>query len=230
MNLSEGIDIDLAVQLGEDQLKNITNRTIMVIAAGDDYPAPTDPSISKLTTKAVVVGGLNPAGQISTSSQRGEDVTVYAPSDRYLQSYVFSEKSKTGYIFGSTVAAAALVTGTIADVLAIVPWRLDADEIKMLLKKTAIGGSLNYYKLLRVAGRLASSDAHAIYDDGLYDFRYEAKLLVEKEYEDFEEEFSALREAFFLDSNNVEVRTQLAEIYRQAGYETEALFYGKQPD
>lgn len=93
-------------------------------------------------------------------------------------------------------------------------------------------GVLNHYKLVQVAKRLVErgwpASEEALLDGSLYDFTAEAEKLTREaaNSKSATERLSKLRKAFFLDNGNDSTRELLAELYRQEGYEAQALFYG----
>lgn len=214
---------------------------LYVMCAGNDFPVPLygngDDGMHKLNL--ITVGSCAPTGYFSEFSRAGKELTISAPSDNYILSIA----AGTGEIktFGGTSGAAPLVSGALADVISIIP-DLSLDEATHMLQKTAIttsintlqegSGVLNYYKLLRVAAKIHQTAAgdhqkikKLIYDDTMYDFSDEARQLQETALAEPEQAFFNLRQAFFLNPNETETRRRLAEMYRQAGYEAEALFY-----
>ena len=214
------------------------NDMLFVTAAGNDFPTPMYGGLEK--TSLITVGSCAPTGYFSHFSRAGQHLTISAPSD----DYILSIAAGTGElrVFGGTSGAAPLVSGALADVISIIP-DLMPDEATHMLQRTAIPtsintlqegrGVLNYYKLLRVAAKIhhtATGDTQKIrqliYDDAMYDFSDETRQLQDSELAaDTEQAFFNLRAAFFLDPNDTETRRLLAEMYRQAGYEAEALFY-----
>ncbi len=214
------------------------NDLLFVAAAGNDFPTPMYGGWGE--TSLITVGSCAPTGYFSYFSRAGEHLTISAPSD----DYILSVAAGTGEfkLFGGTSGAAPLVSGALADVISIIP-DLAPDEAVHMLRKTAIPttinalreghGVLNYYKLLRVAARihrLAAGEKQKIrqllYDDDVYDFSDEANQLREGvQADDGERAFFSWRTAFFLNPDDMATRRLLAEMYRQAGYEAEALFY-----
>lgn len=219
------------------KLSELAKRTLIVNSADNRFPYPMGELERRLSGEIVIVGSSDPSGYVSSFSPSGEKVTVCAPSDDCLRTRGINEDFIS---FGFTSGAAPLVTGALADVLAFLP-TLTASEAVEMLRKTAIMGvgesavpNLNYYKLVRVAAKLADTGwpehREMIFDDQLYDFTAEAQqLLTSAEGAAAEELFTRLRVAFFLDPHNYAVREILAAIYTQAGYAAQALFYGNTP-
>ena len=214
------------------------NNMLFVMAVGNDFPIPMYDMGSE-AAKPITVGSCAPTGYFSEFTRASEQLTISAPSD----DYILSIAAGTGEfkIFGGTSGAAPLVSGALADVISILP-NLKPDEATHMLQATAIptainalqegSGVLNYYKLLRVAAKIqqaAAGDQQKIStlidDAAMYDFRAEARQLRNTALAEPEQAFFNLRKAFFLDPSDMETRHLLAEMYRQAGYEAEAVFY-----
>ena len=221
-----------------EKIRELAKRTLVVTSADNNFPSPMGEIKRKLSGEIVVVGSSDPAGYVSSFSPSGDKVTVCAPSDNCLRTIGIGRDLIS---FGHTSGAAPQVTGALADVLSFLP-TLTASEAVHMLRKTAIMGvgesavpNLNYYKLVRVAAKLADigwpEQREMIFDDQLYDFTAEAQQLLTSIDDTalVEEFFTNLRVAFFLDPNNYVVRELLAEIYNQAGLETQALFYSNNP-
>ena len=214
---------------------------IQVMYAGNDFPTPLyghgDDGTQLLSF--ITVGSCAPTGYFSYFTRAGKHLTISAPSDADIQTIAAGTGELTS--FGGTSGAVPLVSGALADVLSIIP-NLNLDEAIHILQTTAIptainardegSGVLNYYKLLRVAEKIhhaATGDQQKIkrliYDDSMYDFRAEAQQYQQAAQADPANALFALRLAFFLDPHDNDTRSQLAAIYRQAGYVSQALFY-----
>lgn len=215
-------------------LAQVAEQSIVVISAGNSFPSPLEQGIKELSPQVIVVGSLSPDGRVSDFSPRtSDDVTTLAPSDHCILSYGFDSRCGRArlMVFGGTSGAAPLVSATLADVVSILPG-LRADEARQMLTKTAIRtnknptGSLNYYKMLRVAARLVKAgwpaERHLIFDETSYDFTDEARQLLKDNYPSLEN----LRRSFFLNDTNT-VRQILAKQYLNVGYRAESKFYGK---
>ena len=215
-------------------LSRVAERSIVVISAGNSFPSPLEQGIQELSSQVIVVGSISPDGRVSDFSPRtSNDVTTLAPSDHCILSYGFDSRCGQArlMVFGGTSGAAPLVSGTLADVISILPG-LRADEARQMLTKTAIRtnknptGSLNYYKMLRVAARLVKAgwpaERHLIFDDASYDFTDEARQLLKDNYPSLEN----LRRSFFLNDTDT-IRQILAQQYLDIGYIAESKFYGK---
>ena len=210
-------------------------KTIFVTTAGNFHPEPIELPKRKVAEDMIIVGSADPTGHVSSFSQRGKEEVIRAFSDGYVQT--IGVEAGVFIDFGGTSGAAPQVVAALADVLSILH-TLNRNEAATLLRRTAVAsaysdeaGTLNRYKLVRVAHRLVQrgwpTSKAALHDDSIYDFSDEAQALTAASFiAEPAEGFTQLRQAFFLDSDNHQTRTLLAAIYRQAGYEAEALFYG----
>ena len=224
---------NLAVDAAEE-------RTIYVVAAGNDFPHQMYGG--EEVAEFINVASCTPVGCISHFSQPSKYVTIAAPSDNHIQTQ--KERADGFSTFGGTSGATPLVTGALADVISILPYKLTQADLKHMLQKTATtttidasdggAGVLNYYKLIRAAERIrreSNSSAAAVkkllYEDHIYDFTAAAKAKKEQAIRatDFATRFLRLREVFFLSDADMEVRSMLADMYRQHGYKAQALFY-----
>jgi hypothetical protein len=159
---------------------------------------------SKINSDIIIVGSSTPGGFPSTFSNIGEEVSILAPSDSYIISRNLGQDVK----FSGTSAAAPLVSGTIANALAIYP-NIGIQNIKQVLKKTAIPvvssfekpqrngpGIINSYKLVRVMDRLAqkclsSEDINCIQNalNNPQTYNFESELSLEKLKQDAKDAF-----------------------------------------
>ena len=205
---------------------------------GMKYGIIPDP-VENFGDRVIKVGSVSRNGFVSSFSQTGKDVVVLAPSDKSIMS---SSDGVTHTTFSGTSGAAPLVTAALADVASILP-ELNRSEARELLQRTAIktstnevsemngAGVLNHYKLVRVAKRLADlghpQNREALLNNELYDFSAEAKELFASVTvkDDLTTYIKKLRTAFFLDADNAEIRTKLADVYRQAGMQDQAQFF-----
>lgn len=214
----------------------LLQKTIFVSSAGNKYPDPIEVGKRKVAEAMIIVGSTDPTGHASSFSQRGKEEVIRAFSDEHVQT--IGVEAGVFIDFGGTSGATPQVVAALADVLSILH-TLNRDEAATLLRRTAVAssygdeaGTLNRYKLLRVAYRLMQrgwpTSKAALHDDSVYDFSDEAQELTAASFSAATptESFTQLRQAFFIDPNNSQTRTLLAAIYRQAGYEAEALFYG----
>ena len=225
----------------------VMGKTIWVNSSGNEFPKPIGDFKSKIVGKAILVGSADPGGFPSSFSSTSEHVIVLAPSDYDLRG--INAKGKI-ISHNGTSGAAPMVTGVLADVKSILP-SLTRDEAVYMLQRTATrttinsvskangAGMVNHYKMLRVAQRLHkanfANNRHRLHHDRMYDFSYEARQLVHdvkirlaSTYDSSAndaEAFKKLRKAFFLDSDNEEARTLLADIYQKHGHVASAEFY-----
>ena len=223
-----------------EAFEEITDKTIVVNSIGNyhnlDDKQPIEAGVRRLVGKVINVGSSDPTGHISLFSNRddGSIETIRAFSDNFIQTLGIDGSFSS---FGGTSGASPVVTGVLADTLAILR-NLTVAQTEILLKKTAIPssygdpvGTLNSYKLVRVAKRLVDRGWPAnnnLTDGNLYDFKNEARQLADEAIatQEVDEKFAKLRQSFFLDPDNRQVRRQLGRLYRQAGYQAQALFYG----
>ena len=241
----------------EDAFQQISEKSLLVVSAGNEFPSLVAPTIEGLKN-AIVVGSLSPIGFPSSFSSEGINVSILAPSDLYGQSIRSSSMQATS--FGGTSGAAPLVSGALANVLSFLP-DLNSGEAKVLLEKTSIPtintfeqprmngfGTLNGYKLVRVASRLTNDKFWSQFTkakrlqylretDTIYDFSIEslealtlAKSLISSTDADkmcgrYSTAISLIRKSFLLDPYNVEARDLLAKIYLQHGYFFNSMFF-----
>ena len=229
-----------------ETLPKTLNRTILVQITGNDFPESVNLFIAEHGQDMIVVGSADPSGFVSNFSQADKHVTILAGSDYFIYSY--GENGNLGK-FGGTSGAAPQVTGALADLHSILG-KMTRSEAAYILQKTAIktsinmvselngAGMLNYYKLLRVAQNLVANgwpqNRKVLFAEEMYDFTAEAthlalraeELLISSTNDEaYARSFKMLRKSFFLDSENMGTRSKLARLYREAGYEVQALFY-----
>ena len=227
---------DSVLEKMADALLPLLQKTIFVTSAGNNHPDPIELGKRRVAEDMVIVGSTDPTGHASVFSQRGKEEVIRAFSDEYVQT--IGVEAGVFIDFGGTSGSAPQVVAALADVLSIVH-TLNRNEAATLLRRTAVAssygeeaGTLNRYKLVRVAHRLVQhgwpTSKAALHDDSVYDFSDEAQALTAASFSAATpaEAFAQLRQAFFLDPDNSQTRTLLAAIYHQAGYEAEALFYG----
>ena len=217
----------------QEQYTKIAQKTIVVASAGNVFPDPIESGKRELFDKMIIVGSTEPSGCVTLYSPSNDKVTICAPSGnrRVLQT---TGEEDGSIAFGGTSGATPLVTGALADVLSFLP-TLTVSEARQMLQKTAIISGdntavLNYYKLIRVAIKLSTigwpEHRKFIFTDDFYDFTDESRQYLSIDNTSEEQTFANLRRAFFLSSNNSAIREKLSQIYAQAGYEAQALFYG----
>ena len=148
-------------------MSRIIPPSILVTSSGNHYPDSVSSKKSNFSKNfdGILVGSLSPQGEVSYSSQEGEEVHILAPSDDYITSAHDDDSYKQ---FEGTSGAAPLVTGSLAGFEWLSGYHPTAQEAKLLLEKTAVPtvhsvfedpqkngvGMLNAYKIGRVAQRL----------------------------------------------------------------------------
>ena len=185
----------------------LLQKTIFVASAGNNHPDPIGVAKRKLAEEMIIVGSTDPTGHASSFSQRGKEEVIRAFSDEYVQT--IGVEAGVFIDFGGTSGAAPQVVAALADVLSIVH-TLNRDEAATLLRRTAVAssygneaGTLNRYKLLRVAHRLMQrgwpTSKAALHDERVYDFSDEARALTDASWSAATpaEAFIQLRQAFF---------------------------------
>ena len=142
------------------------SNTVIITTAGNNFPYKIDSIMNKASQNlnAILVGSFSPKGFVSHFSQSGKEVSILAPSDKWIA----SAGQKGTYIrFGGTSGSAPLVTGSLAGFEWLSGYHPTAKEAKTLLEKTALpslhshesprrngAGLLNSYKLGEAAKRL----------------------------------------------------------------------------
>ena len=142
------------------------SRSIVVLGSGNDFPYRLADIQSKASQDydVIVVGSFSPKGFVSDFSQSGKELSILAPSDKWITS---AGKNGEYRKFGGTSGATSLVTGSLAGFEWLSGYHPTAKEAKVLLEKTALptlhsfekppingAGLLNAYKLGEVAKRL----------------------------------------------------------------------------
>ena len=149
--------------------KSLSPPSIIVTAAGNDYPDPIRPEKVQTSKEgAIVVGSMAPDGSRSNFSNTHKEVHISAPSDYYITSA--SDKKGTYTKFSGTSGATPLVTGSLSGFEWLAGYHPTAEEAKLLLAKTAIPtlssnenprtsgvGMVNAYKLGMVGKRLKAT-------------------------------------------------------------------------
>jgi hypothetical protein len=137
------------------------HKAITIISSGNNFPDKINPYKSQVQG-SILVGSLDPHGEVSYFSQTGKEVDIVAPSDFYVMGK-FNDFS----IFGGTSGAAPQVTAALSNIKSLLPL-LTSEQAKILLNKSAFpiysslvespqvngAGMLNSYKLFRVAKKL----------------------------------------------------------------------------
>jgi hypothetical protein len=234
-------------------LKKIGERHFMITSAGNEYPAPPNPT--KRAVRAIVVGSAGHSGFATATSQEvfPETNAIWAPADFHIRTIKSGEKRYEP--FAETSAAAALVTGASANLFSVLR-TLEFGTLFSVLRNSAFKtinasdprhrngvGLLNAYKAFRVAVRLrylgwpkvevALDDPNAkIYDFQNISRRFFTegeRLLREKGRK--QAGFNYIRRALLLDATNEPARRKHIEIYQGEGLSGNAEFYvGLNPD
>jgi hypothetical protein len=257
VNMSMGCVDTNCSQLAPASLATLAQRSILVQAAGNDYPKPLD--VMTANVPGIKVGSVTPNGLVSAFSQDGDALTISAPSDEAIQTIVpGSGKPPSGKVgtFSGTSGSAPVVTGALSNVLSLLP-DLTLEEAGALLRKTAIrtsgfkpdvassgAGSLNAYQLAAVAERLKeggwpANRARILSDASLYSFSQEANAAAKESVaaldgnvvscEQRKHAIAAARKAYFLDPTNKTAVSVLSQLYRASGYESQAQFIEARP-
>lgn len=249
--IPEVINISMGISDNQSEvIDKLSTKSVVVIAGGNSFPKRVDKVAFEQKVPKVIVGSIDHQGLVSDFSQADASVTITAPSDYSIMS--IEKSGKIEVRFSGTSGAAPLVTGAISNVQSILPG-ITTEEIIKMLKETSIfalaseehnrngPGSLNAYKLVRVAARLKENwplnREEILTNHKLYDFSTEAKentanalKLLSELKENFnckklEEGFKLLRRAFFLDSYNPNARYELSSLYKIAGLFEQSIFY-----
>ena len=136
-------------------------------SSGNGFPNRLDDKVNQASKDfdVILVGSFSPRGFVSNFSQSGKEISILAPSDKWLTS---AGEDGEYTVFGGTSGAAPLVTGSLAGFEWLSGYHPTAKEAKVLLEKTALptlhssfekpringAGLLNTYKLGEVAKRL----------------------------------------------------------------------------
>lgn len=188
INVSYGLGYDERVLT---QFQEVAKQgSIFVFASGNNYPLTTHRN--NIEIPGIRVGNLGEDGFPAQSSQEDDEIDILAPAGNTIESSLWenannqklnkvlspmtddstdtvthpqASRSKSS-TFGGTSAAAPLVTGTIANLISIIP-DLSLNEARAILKNTAQltvnsyenprkngAGTLNAFKAIEVAKRL----------------------------------------------------------------------------
>lgn len=137
---------------------------VFVVSIGNESKRVSE-SESQLVRQgyALLVGSLDPLGNLSDFSDYSTDMTISVPSDYVQRSYDFQNKPVN---LGATSGAQPLVTGSLAAFTKITGHSLNQEQATKLLQKTAVDfprlppfniigtAMLNAYKIGRVAFKL----------------------------------------------------------------------------
>jgi len=222
-------------------LEKLSERFIVITSAGNEYP---ERGLLEGKGKVIKVGSMAPMGLATLKSQEGN--LLWAPADFWIK----TKKGPAQFdLFSETSAAAALVTGALANVLSILPG-MDFEELKFILLGTVLKtanslqplqvngfGTLNALKLVEVAKRLRvrgwpDGRESLLQASDLFNFQREAgeELSQAKDKMRFVGErqrsaFRQLRRSFLLDETNDESRNLVISIFSANGLHADADFY-----
>lgn len=121
---------------------------IWVMASGNEFPEKIVEH--ERVAPVISVGSYSPRGLQSLSSQESDQLDILAPADEY-QASIDGKGEST--LFGATSGATPLVSGSIANIKALIP-SLTRGQIEKLLKRTALRSFHSYYLLENKAGLL----------------------------------------------------------------------------
>lgn len=222
----------------------VASGRVLVQASGNHYPMP---SWGGFTARLghIVVGSVGPNGFPTPSS--AEPVKIYAPADSVQLS------GPNGERFGGTSGSAPLVTGSLVNVLALVP-DLSNEELELLLQVTSLPayaqkaakhgpGILNSYRVVYAAKCLATKRVsrkvrlrvlrlmaqRGVDQIGCFDFTSKAKALV-KEADGTttcsgrQQGLRLLRSAFLLKPTR-DLALRIAALYNEHGIIGDARWY-----
>ncbi len=214
---------------------------LLIQSAGNDYPVPSS-SGTPVKTGHILVGSVGPNGLRSPFSQ--EPVKIYAPADGL-------QLSGPNQNFGGTSGATPLVSGSLGNVLALLPHASQTD-VETLLEATALPsfaqnatgygpGILNSFKLAIVSDCLAKSSEKKLIPVGREALRVHpcmdqtalSKKFFEQANRKFQNKLScvdqrdglkALRASFLL-APSLSTALQLAKIHENLGFPGDGRWY-----
>lgn len=243
VNRSVGTSVPGMVDNSQD-IRTIASQTVIVAASGNTFPWATD----KGAYRSIIVGAIEPTGLMAEFSQSGSGLTIAAPGHFVL---AMVAPGKMDVISGTSFAA-PIVTGVLSTVASVLPG-ISFEEVKEMLRRTAISttafrhpatwdgwGVVNQSKLLRAAHRLVPGwpgNRAQVGADWVYDFKAEVQfrkaqiqaLASSSGCQDQVARLKLLRQNFFLDSEDFETRTDLAQAYSKNNYQAQSIYY-QHPD
>ncbi|MEZ4819772.1 MAG: S8 family serine peptidase [Bdellovibrionota bacterium] len=170
LNFSQTWDIPYDDKGGMDQAvvsqaKKLASKSYVVTAAGNEYPYFDMSPILNQLKDPIVVSSLSPAGFKVHYSNERPTITVGAP----VGNYILTESiNKEPYHFSGTSAATPLVSGSIANLVKLLPL-VSPQDVQKLIRMTATPtinslenpnknghGMINTYRLVQVAALLQS--------------------------------------------------------------------------
>ncbi len=254
VNISMGMVGAAYDATAREAVYQLAARTTLVQSAGNRYPAPLELFktqtngivVADLSPNGLANDTSQAGPEVVIGAPSGEALTTFGRDEGA------GPRARAFQRFGYTSGAAPLVTAAVSNAQSLLR-STTTEELKTLLRGTAIrtsayragsggggAGSLNSYKLTRVVMRLAergwnepgSDHAALLADPSLTDFSAMAATKFRQAREGLEqvgceaerEGLRLLREAYFLDPENVEIRAYLGRLYREYGLVTQAQF------
>lgn len=210
----------------------ISKKAVIVKAAGNDpYRGSQDTEFQPEDSRWVRVGSLTPEGLISDFSAIRGDWIVYAPADRYLTAKASPSGQFTA--FDGTSGAAPLVTGALANYLALSP-KADRKHLQSELKKSALHflnakgkanhDVLNAYALVLKALPIELSLAEKVQNENHFSKALQVLQSTKASCESQKEAFQILRKNFYMNPT-VDAAEVLASLYKAQGWSRESLFF-----
>jgi len=216
---------------------------IWVMASGNSHP---DAIIDEERNAPVIsVGSYSPRGLQTLYSQESDQLDILAPADEYQASIDAFGKD---VLFGATSGATPLVSGSIANVKALMPL-LTRGQVEFIIKATATKslhshylmdnktGLFNAYKMFQVVKRLKeqcgddSACLHRQIANGANYAFVEIKMnentqkICESKATLPQDEMLKLRQNFLLNAHNTRFAKMLSCAYRNEGYSINADYY-----
>ncbi|WP_413574768.1 S8 family peptidase [Bdellovibrio sp. HCB290] len=217
---------------------------IWVFAAGNDHPEPVDDF--ERTSAVISVGSYSPRGLQTVYSQESSELDILAPADDYQAS--INGRGEQG-LFGATSGATPMVSGTVANLKALLP-TLNRRDAELILKRTALrsfhqlysktnkAGLLNSYKAVQVAIRIrqaCASDAACVRKeiDNKTNYKFSVvamspntlQVCADRSIQLQQQDMQILRKNFFLSSRDSRFAELLSCAYRNEGYSINADYY-----
>jgi hypothetical protein len=216
---------------------------IWVMASGNSYP---DAVIEEEKNAPVIsVGSYSPRGLQTIYSQESDQLDIVAPADEYEASIDAYGKD---VLFGATSGATPLVSGSIANIKALIP-QLTRTQIEFIMKATATKsfhslylkdnktGLFNSFKMFQVVKRLkqqCGEDSACLHRQVANATNYAfAEVEMSEETQKVcvskaslpQDEMRKLRKNFLLNSQNAKFSKLLSCAYRNEGYSINADYY-----
>lgn len=216
---------------------------IWVMASGNDHPNPIVEH--ERVAPVISVGSYSPRGLQSLSSQESDQLDILAPADEYQAAI---DGNGEDVLFGATSGATPLVSGSIANAKALLPF-LSRAQIEALIKRTAIRsfhslysesnktGLFNAYRFFKVVQRLHSTcglnascvqgqiDQRQNYLFEVAELSPRVKSVCQSKIRLNSSEAKELRAAFLLNAEQSGLARLLSCAYRNDGYSINADYY-----